>query len=1547
MYDSLILRFIVVFATFSLTARSFGAADSTVPTPDERVVLIGNTLIERMADYGYFETEATSRRPDRDITFRNLGWSGDTVEGRARIGFGPAERSRSGWQRPNVDARRYGFEKLIGQVQAQKPTTILVGYGMNAALETADHEQAFRDGLVRLLDRLDPMGARVVLLSPIPYATVAPPLPDPTERNRRLARLTAWLSETATRRGYRFVDAFTPFRRIAEQGSDADLTDNGIHLNARGYWRLARILETGLGPALAEWNVHLTGAARTVAAAGTTIAGLSADPDGLHFDLTDERLPASPSPDGATSPRTLRIDDLEPGRYRLSIDGMSIRSAAADEWARGVALDHGPEFDQSEALRQTIIEKNRLFFYRSRPQNETYIYLFRRHERGHHSKEIERFDALIRGKERDIAGLRVPKSHRYELVRLEAYPDHEVPSSIPAPDLAAELEALQVAEGFEINLFASDPMIANPIQINWDADGRLWVATSTTYPHLMPGEEANDRIVILEDVDQDGRADRFTLFADGLLVPHSVLPGHGGAYVAESTRLLHLRDTDGDGKADARRILFSGFGNADVHHMIHSLSWGPGGNIYFLQSLYINSYVETLWGVRRLQASGIWRFRPETLRLEVMSRGLVNPWGHAFDRWGQSFETDGAGSSGITYTFPGAAHRTAHGAKRVLPELNQGTPKYCGLEILSGRHLPEAWRGSLLTNDFRANRISRFELADDGSGYASQHVETIVYSTHRSFRPVAIRMGPDGAIYIVDWYNPVIDHGEVDFQHPNRDHAHGRIWRLTAKGRPLVTPPKLAGAPIEQLLDALKLPEAWTRGQARRQLAERDASEVVPALTAWVARLDPHDDDFEHHRLEALWVCQSLRSVQPELLQAVLGAGDFRARAAAVRVLAHWHAELPDAVDRLTDAVADEHPRVRLEAVNALRRIPSVDAATVALRALDQPMDEFLDYAVWLTARELQREWLPAFQAGRSVFDDNRSHLAFALGAIEDPAALRPLVDLYRQGGMTAAERQSILDVITSVGGPDELDLVLDLALSEVATNPTRTASLLAALEDAARRNRQGPKSAARIVTLLDTDHESVRILAAHLAGRWQVEPARARLIERAGDAALAQPQRHAAARALAWLGGAESARQLRDLCAPSRSIAVRITAVAALVTLDPTDAAAQASGVLGRVSHDADATLLFEAFVNRKGGGQALAQALNGKTLPTRVAAAGIRVAGASGRDLSSLIETLTTAGSLEPVSEQLVATERARFLADVLAQGDPTRGELVYRRASLMCAKCHAIGGAGGRIGPDLASLGGSAQVDHVLESLLDPSAKIKEGYQTQTVFRSDGTVVSGVVQRKTNTDLLLRDAEDVLLTIPLSEIDQMGPGSLSLMPTGLTAPLRRDELVDLVRFLSALGKRPTFTIAPRRWVRRWRVLQPLTTHGGPIPETAKLLFDEEPSAAVWQPAYSTVAGALPLGDVPELPAARDQSFGAARFDLEVTTPGRVALRFDRPADLRAWVGPSEFAVTETSPLELSRGRHTITLLVNLRQRRAPLRIELVDVPESPARARIVSGP
>ena len=516
-----------------------------------------------------------------------------------------------------------------------------------------------------------------------------------------------------------------------------------------------------------------------------------------------------------------------------------------------------------------------------------------------------------------------------------------------------------------MNLFAADPVLAKPIQMNFDPSGRLWVVSSEVYPQILPGQTANDKVLVLEDTDGDGRSDRTTVFADGLLIPTGIEPGDGGAYVANSTELLHFADTDNDGKADRRRVMLSGFGTEDTHHLLHTLRWGYDGQLYMNQSIYIHSHIETPHGVRRLGGGGIWEFRPETMELEVFIRGLVNPWGHHFDRFGQSFVTDGAGNEGINYCLPGAYYASAPDAVRLLRGLNPGSPKDSGAEFVSGRHLPEAWQGNLLTNDFRGNRVVRYVISEDGAGFAARELAELIKTPHVAFRPIDVKMGPDGAIYIADWYNPIIQHGEVDFRDPRRDHTRGRIWRVTARGRPLVERPRLVNAPIESLLNELRSPEDWTRQQARRVLKERGAPAVAAALTTWVAGLDPRSPEAELTRLEGLWIYQGLDIVEPKLLASLLNASDPRVRAAAVRVLAHWHERVSDPLALLEPRVVDDHPRVRLEAVRALARIPGTRSAELALRALDKPMDRFLDYALWLTARDLQGRMAAGGGGGR------------------------------------------------------------------------------------------------------------------------------------------------------------------------------------------------------------------------------------------------------------------------------------------------------------------------------------------------------------------------------------------------------------------------------------------------------------------------------------------------------------------------------------------------------------------------------------------------------
>src|SRR4051794_15894304 len=313
-------------------------------------------------------------------------------------------------------------------------------------------------------------------------------------------------------------------------------------------------------------------------------------------------------------------------------------------------------------------------------------------------------------------------------------------AKIPAPDPELERKTFIVAPGLEVNLFPADPLLPKPIQMNFDPQGRLWVACSEVYPHIKPGEKANDKILILEDTKSEGKADKVSVFADGLLIPTGVEPGDGGAYVANSTELLHI--TEKDGKADKTRIVLSGFGTEDTHHILHTLRWGPDGALYFNQSIYIHSHIETPYGVRHLNGGGIWQFWPVTQQLVVFVRGFWNSWGHHVDSFGQSFITDGANGEGITHGIPGAGYPAAVGMTNILHGLNPGSPKHCGLEILSGSHLPEEWRGNMITNDFRGHRGCRFVVKDDGSTYASQERPALIKSNHPASRPLDLKMGP-------------------------------------------------------------------------------------------------------------------------------------------------------------------------------------------------------------------------------------------------------------------------------------------------------------------------------------------------------------------------------------------------------------------------------------------------------------------------------------------------------------------------------------------------------------------------------------------------------------------------------------------------------------------------------------------------------------------------------------------------------------------------------------------------------------------------------------
>ena len=1146
--------------------------------------------------------------------------------------------------------------------------------------------------------------------------------------------------------------------------------------------------------------------------------------------------------------------------------------------------------------------------------------------------------------------------HRITCLLLAALPSlalAQADAKVPDPDPELERKSFIVAPGFEVNLYAADPLLAKPIQMNFDPQGRLWVASSEVYPQIKPGQVANDKIVVLEDTDGDGKADKTTVFADGLLIPTAVEPGDGGAYVANSTEVVHLSASKPGEKADKTRVVLSGFGTEDTHHIVHTFRWGPDGCLYFNQSTYIHSHVETPHGVRRLNGGGVWQFRPETGELEVFVRGFINPWGHHFDRWGQSLMTDGANGEGVTHAVPGAAYSWAIGVPRILHGLNPGSPKHCGLEVVSGRHLPEDWQGDVIANDFRGHRVCRFKLGEDGSTFTSREMTEVIKSNHPAFRPIDVKMGPDGAIYIADWYNPIIQHGEVDFRDPRRDHVHGRIWRVTAKGRPLVKKPDLVGAKTSDLLDRLKDPEDWTRHNAKRVLKERGAKEVIPVLEAWVKLLDAKDADYEHRLLEALWTYQSLDVIEPALLSKLLNARDYRARAAAVRVLSHWNSRIPNAIDLLAVRALDDSPRVRMEAVRALAATGSAAAVAPAFAAMDKPVDRTMDYALWLTARDLEPVWLAKATAGEDIFKSNVRALAFALEAAGTRATAKPIIALLQSGRLPADREVDLWVLLARTGGPAEIEYLLDLKNLDRIRSHADMARVIAALEENARTRKVAlpPKSekARESVTLfLDSPNESLRQSAWRLCGLWKLEWMRPEAERRIADPATNLGDRRVCVECLAGLGGPKSVARLTALTGNrDEPIELRIAAITALIGLDTKAAANSFVSFLDGARPSDHVPAVFAAFLAHKGGATALVSALDSKTLDPDMAKLGLKAVRSSVQDAKPLTDALTKAGGLTAARTDYTPAEIKAYVDEVQTKGDAARGEQVYRRKDATCLACHAIAGAGGQVGPDMTSIGASAQVDYLVESILVPNKAVKEGYHAIKVSTLDSKVYVGIKTREADGKLYLRNSDDKEIAIAEKDIDDKSP-SRSLMPDGLADQLTRQEFVDLVRFMSELGKvGGPYAPNKARLIRRWQVFEPTNENMNQIRRARAAAAVENPDAFLWSSAYTKANGEFPLDSLPKLVVWKDaEPIGMLRAQLDVTTGGPVKLKINGMVGLTLWVGSTPVEVKDETVLDLKPGVQALTFAVDLNKRKDALRVELEDVAGSPARVNIVSG-
>ncbi|MFO0809783.1 MAG: PVC-type heme-binding CxxCH protein [Gemmataceae bacterium] len=1270
-------------AAVCLFASTLRAAEAFELKNGDRVVFVGDGLIEREQQYGFLELAMTPRFPDCNVTFRNIGWNGDTPAGASRAGLSLVQ---AGTEAPDE-----GWKQLVNQLKQLKPTVLIVGYGTASSFNGEDGVGRFRDELVRLLAHADeiakPEPLRCVFLSPLPIPTAGP---------------------------YAKVIAEVAAMRHAPVVAMPGKLD-GVQLTAAGYREASKALEGALG-----W-------------------------------------PTTDRADAAT-----------------------------------------------ERLRREIVKKNELFFHRSRPANMAYIFGFRRREQGQNAVEIPKFDPLIAAAEERIAKLRAlkPVDLPDEAVRTKSAVAKLTPQ--PRPDFT-------VADGLEITLWAENPLLFKPTQINFDPKGRLWVASSEVYPQVEPGQTANDKIIVLEDTTGSGHADKSTVFADGLLIPTGLEPGDGGVYVAQSTELLHFRERDG--KVERRTIL-SGFGTEDTHHNLHTLRWGPDGRLYMNQSIYTRSDVETPHGVTRLRSGGTMAYDTKTQRLDVVFRGWVNSWGHAFDRNGQSFLTDGAGGDGISWGVPGAMYTTYAGARRLLGSISPGNyPKFCGLEMVDSQHFPADWQGDLVTCDFRANRIVRFKLSDDGAGFAAKQVGEIVRGNQASFRPIDVKLGPDGALYVADWSNPIINHGEVDFRDPRRDREHGRIWRIAAKDRSPTPRRDWSKADTSELRAALKSANGYDRAKASRVLIER--GETAHLYNA---------HDVQH----------------PE------------------------------------SKVSDPNPRVRLEAVRALGRrtnnaVTSLDAA---LRALDQPMDRFLDYALWLTANELATPWLAKLDGGEIDVKARGKAAEFVLSAVEPARATKALGALLAKNPIPADGSGPWIDLVAAAGGPGELRKLLDQSLAN-GFDTTTTPRVLRALLHASRARRTNPAGdLTAIARYLDVADEPTRVAALQLVGRWAIRNAAAKVRGLAADRSAAVPLRLAALDAMRDM----RAPNLGDAMATIANDAgepptIRRQAALGWLAADATKAVPTVVTLLG------DDREFWRSVVTQSGVAPRLAAELREKRLSADAAKVGLTVVRSAGGRTAELEKVLLVLSG-QAAAREWTPGDVQRLGTIALLQGDAARGEAVYRRADLRCVACHAINGAGGKVGPDLMSIGTAAPPDYIAESLLMPNAKVKEGFHTVNVLTKAAKALSGIAIKDTPTELVLRDAEGKDTTIPKDQIDERSVGQ-SLMPNGLLDQLFDYELHDLTRFLIELGKAGPFDATKSKSPKVWRAGDELVT--------------------------TTVGGELLKK---ELKVANPRVELTTRFDA--TADGSVAFNF-------GGVVPEQILIdgkaVDAAKVTLTRGTHTLT--------------------------------
>jgi len=822
-----------------------------------------------------------------------------------------------------IRQRSGGYTALDDPLFAFGADTFLCFFGFNESFVGPQGVEKFKADYEKFLDehakkypRDDTKAApRFVLVSPMAFEPTGEKfLPEGKTENENLKLYAAAVAEVAQKRNLPFVDLFEPTLADFTQRPGMQFTTNGAHTNEAGDREVAETLDRAL------------------------------------FGTTNPAQPGSPAFE----------------RLRAAINDKSWVHMQDYRMLNGWYVYGGRNTHDKETFPREYVKIRNMAAVRDR-----YVWDLAQEKR-----------VAAKADDSKTGELFVPKT------MFGTQPKKE-PREIKYPTPEESIRTMKVPGGFEVQLVASErefPELAKVHQINIDNKGRVWAACMPTYPQWVPGTpKPNDRLLIFDNLDAKGKAKKMTVFYDKLICPTGFEFWNGGVIVVDEPRLLFLKDTNGDDKADLVVELIDGWATDDTHHTISAFEWSPGGLLHMLEGVSLATAVETPWGpMRQNGRAGCYVLDPRSLKLRhFVTPGYGNPWCYVFDGWGQGIVGDGttpqqhwdsplstapyAGRKGLNTVFDG-----------------EGMRPNVGTEFLSTRQFPDDVQGNFIfACVINMNGLTTFTIGDDGAGFkGARKKKTIKDETGKEvqvpddilsavdnmvFRPTDPQIGADGALYFGDWSAALIGHMQYSQRDPLRDKAHGRIYRLIYKNKPLLTPVTQFRKPVYELLEQLKEYEPRTRYRARRELRDRPTPEVLANINRWVANLNPTDKEFDRLLLEALWVQQGHHAVDPALLQKALRTKTGEARAGATRVLADEWDRIPNAMDLIKAQITDQFPRTRLEAIRALSFIRTTKSVETLLLSADHPRDYWIDYTLEMTLGALEPVWKKPYEDGQLV----------------------------------------------------------------------------------------------------------------------------------------------------------------------------------------------------------------------------------------------------------------------------------------------------------------------------------------------------------------------------------------------------------------------------------------------------------------------------------------------------------------------------------------------------------------------------------------------------